>query len=124
MKHLDTFENIKYADKLELKKYLILKPFINPRFEKEKLQIAKVISVEDKLSTISNNDVMISMNLLYEFKPDYTEPKKIENLSEVDSFTTIDCYFNVKKDIVYQSNDLEECLNMLPAMLDAKKYNM
>jgi len=111
MKHIRTYE--KYYDKL-LKKYLIIKPWFNPRFDQTHLIILQILDVKD-----NDDEIHIKFQKLYRYDATMTEPTLITNCGNEANY-----YFNMEKEIIFQSDSLEECLEKMTLLLDINKFNI
>jgi len=81
--------------------------------------ILKIIKItEDHDNMLNTNDYKLTVKSLYSYDSSMETPKKMTGN------TMLDNYYNMKKRIVYKSNSLEDCLNIVPSLLSTNKYNI
>lgn len=108
MKYLKKFENIKD----EYKKYVIYK------------SIHKSIDYLFILEVINQNEHFINVRKLYRYYNEYTgDSFGIIGLEELDR-ATLKFTPERMNDVIYQSDNMQDCLDVLPELISAIKYNI
>ena len=106
MKYLKTFES--EIDFTKLKKYIIVQ-------EKNKSQSAKYILNVIEIFKIRQYPDKIKVKQLYS----YDDKLKKEIFTDTFIFEKMEKY-----NILYQSDNIEECINILPTLGELNKYNI
>lgn len=109
MKHLKTYNNSSEDDLSKLKKYIIF-PFIDKNTNIIEYYI-------DTIKTISNNFILIEM--LYNYN------QETQTLSSIEKGTTTKFHINkYLENILFTSDNINDCLNFIKLHTISNKYNL
>jgi hypothetical protein len=108
MKYLKSYENIN----IPLKKYVIWKQDTD----------LEVFEVTDKIEKWDTDKVII-INILYKFKLGKIEPVSL-NKRPTAGLDLTNLQNNIKNFCIYQSDNLQDCLDILEILDTSNKYNL
>ena len=117
MKHIKTFESTNYFDDLEdnlkrLKKYLLLK--VNSNISGEMYYILEILKISIEEDSISCSKKYIYRKLANRLKKGHHQYYEF----------TIDKFFKNESNILCNSDDIKDCLDIIPTLNQIDRYNL
>ena len=115
MKHIKNFESVD----LNIKKYIIWDTRIGSP-DNGVLLILEVLDIKHSIS----EGYRIKYSFLYRFRKKDNSLEDMKNSLDLNNSDNINYTGYSEKNIVYQSDNIQECIDMLPLLANTSKYNL
>ena len=115
MRHIKKFESVD----LNLKKYIIWDTVIGSS-SRGVLLILEVLVIKHSIS----DGYRIKYSFIYRYHKKDNSLEDMKNSLDLNNSDNINYTGYSEKNIVYQSDNIQECIDMLPLLANTSKYNL
>lgn len=119
MKHLKTLELFNYKLKKKIKE-LDLDKYILYSSDNKVMFLLEIYKIDKEYDNfMKKDDIGVSVIILYKYEDSFDKPEKMNNNNKIEEE-----YLNIKKGLLFKSNNLKECLDIMPCLFDKNNFNI